>query len=99
MKDIFLIHLSLPEYFDKELWDIIPAQRNMVNKLMEERVILNYSMDMERQNLWIFLEAENREEAGKILKKLPISKFVRTRIHEMAFHDSAPVGLPEMYMN
>ncbi len=99
MKERFLIHFTLPDYFDKEMWDSIPAQRNMVNRLMEERVILNYSMDMERRHLWIFLEAEDLASANKLVKKLPISKFVKIRIHELAFFDSAPVGLPELYLN
>lgn len=99
MKDVFMVHLSLPEHFNSEMWDVIPAQRNMVNQLMEKRVILNYSLDMDRRNLWIFMEANDINEVNSIIKKFPIIKFVTIRIHELAFYDSAPVGLPELILN
>lgn len=99
MKDVFLVHLSLPEHFNSEMWDIIPAQRNYVNTLMEERTILNYSLDMDRRNLWIFIEATDLNQVNSIIKKFPIIKFVTIRIHELAFHDTAPTGLPELNLN
>lgn len=99
MKDVFMVHLTLPEHFNSEMWDVIPSQRTLVNDLMENRVILNYSLDMERRNLWIFLEAKDITEVNAIIKQFPIIKFVTIRIHELAFHDSAPVGLPELILN
>lgn len=99
MKDVFLVHLTLPENFNSEMWDVIPAQRRMVNDLLENRVILNYSLDMDRRNLWIFMESTNINEVNAIIKKFPIIKFVTIRIHELAFYDSAPVGLPELILN
>lgn len=94
-----MVHLTLPEHFNNEMWDIIPAQRNMVNELLEKRTILNYSLDMDRRNLWIFMEATDVNEVHAIIKKFPIIKFVKIRIHELAFYDSAPVGLPELILN
>ncbi len=99
MKDVFMVHFTLPEHFSSEMWDVIPTQRVMVNDLLEKRVILNYSLDMDRRNLWIFMEATDIKEVNSIIKKFPIIKFVKIRIHELAFYDTAPVGLPEIIMN
>jgi hypothetical protein len=54
---------------------------------------------MDRRNLWIFMEATDINEVNSIIKKFPIIKFVTIRIHELAFYDSAPVGLPELILN
>lgn len=99
MKDVFLVHFTLPEHFNHEMWDVIPAQRNVVNDLLEKRIILNYSLDMDRRNLWVFLEASDIQEVNNIIKTFPIMKFVKTRIHELAFYDTAPIGLPDLIMN
>lgn len=99
MKDVFLVHFTLPEHFNSEMWDVIPAQRQHVNELMEQRTILNYSLDMDRRNLWVFIEATDLQEVNNITKKFPIMKFVKMRIHELAFYDTAPVGLPDLIMN
>lgn len=99
MRDVYMVHLTLPDFFSSEMWGLIPAQRAMVNDLIEKRVILNYSLDMERKNLWIYMQAKDLIEINSIVKKFPIIKFVKIRIHELAFHDSAPVGLPELFLN
>lgn len=99
MKDVFMVHFTLPDHFNSEMWDVIPAQRLMVNNLLEKRVILNYSLDMDRRNLWVFMEAKDLQDVNQIIKKFPIMKFVTVRIHELAFYDTAPIGLPELILN
>jgi muconolactone delta-isomerase len=99
MKDVFLVHIRLPEVFTTTLWSIIPKQRERINKLLEEKVVLNYSLDMERRNVWTYIEAKNEHEVMDVLSTFPIIKYVRLSIHELAFHDSAPVGLPDLIMN
>lgn len=99
MKDVFMIHFTLPEHFNSEMWDVIPAQRLVVNDLLEKRVILNYSLDMDRRNLWVFMEGKDMQEINNIIRSFPIMKFVTVRIHELAFYDTAPVGLPELILN
>jgi hypothetical protein len=34
-----------------------------------------------------------------ILSTFPIIKYVKTTIHELAFYDTAPVGMPELILN
>lgn len=94
-----MVHFTLPDHFNSEMWDVIPAQRLMVNDLLEQRVILNYSLDMDRRNLWVFMAAADLFEVNAIIKKFPIFKFVSIRIHELAFYDTAPIGLPDLILN
>ncbi|MBP7809696.1 MAG: hypothetical protein KA163_10415 [Bacteroidia bacterium] len=99
MKNTFLVHLILPEFFTTKFMSLIPKQRSRINELMEKKVIRSYSLDMERQNVWAFIDAKNEEEVMEILQSFPIIKEVKLHIHELAFYDSAPVGLPELIMN
>ncbi len=99
MKDVFLVNLKLPEVFSKELYDLIPEQRAIINKLLENKTVLSYALDMDRKNVWIYIEAVSEQEIMDVLSTFPIIKYVKTNIHELAFYDSAPVGMPELILN
>lgn len=99
MSEVFLVHITLPEVFTAEIYELLPQQRALVNSLMERRVILSYSLDMARKNVWAFVEARNQKHLKRILATFPIIAHVGINIHELAFHDSAPVTLPDLIMN
>jgi hypothetical protein len=97
--DTFQVHIKLPEIFTRRFAALIPEQRERVNQLLEQRVILNYALDMERSNLWVTIQAKSQEAVMDILSTFPIIKDVKVEIYELAFFDSAPMGLPELIMN
>jgi hypothetical protein len=97
--ETFQVHIKLPDVFTKRFASLIPAQRDRVNQLMDARVILNYALDMERANLWVTMQAKNQTEIMDVLSTFPIIKDVKVEIFELAFFDSAPMGLPELIMN
>lgn len=95
----FQIHITLPDVFSRRFAALIPQQRERVNQLMEERVILNYALDMERSQIWVTMQAKDQEAIMDILATFPIIKDVKVNIFELAFFDTAPMGLPELNMN
>ena len=97
--DTFQVHIKLPDIFTRRFAALIPQQRERVNQLMEERTILNYALDMDRSQLWVTMQAEDQESVMDILATFPIIKEVKVEIFELAFFDSAPMGLPELIMN
>jgi hypothetical protein len=99
MKDVFLVHIQLPEIFTSQFYDLIPKQRKLINSLLEKRLVLSYSLDMERKNLWVFFETKGREELNGILNLFPIIKNVKVKVRELAFYDVAPVAMPDPIMN
>jgi hypothetical protein len=99
MNEVFMVHISLPEVFTAEIYQLLPEQRVLVSSLMEKRVILSYSLDMERKNIWAFLEARDEKHLKSILATFPIIAHVGIKIHELAYHDAAPVSLPDLIMN
>jgi hypothetical protein len=95
----FQVHIKLPDIFTRRFAALIPQQRERVNQLLEERVILNYALDMERSHLWVTMQAKDQETIMDVLATFPIIKDVKVEIFELAFFDSAPMGLPELIMN
>lgn len=95
----FQVHITLPDVFTRRFAALIPQQRERVNQLLEERTILNYALDMERSQLWVTMQAKDQETVMDILATFPIIKDVKVDIFELAFFDSAPMGLPELIMN
>ncbi len=99
MKDTFLVHIVLPDFFSQKFYSLIPKQRILINDLLEKRIVLNYSLDMERKNLWVQIQAISEQEVMDILSTFPIIKEVKVNIHELAFSDNAPLHLPELILN
>ena len=97
--ETFQVHIKLPDIFTRRFAALIPLQRDRVNQLMEARTILNYALDMERNNIWVTMQGKNQEEIMDVLATFPIIKDVKVEIYELAFFDSAPIGLPELIMN
>ncbi len=99
MKSTFLVHISLPDVFTPKFVALIPKHRMLINELLEKRVIISYSLDMDRQNVWAFIDAKDEKEVMDIISKFPIIREVKIDIKELAFYDSAPIGLPDLIMN
>ncbi|MES2132657.1 MAG: hypothetical protein V4506_09920 [Bacteroidota bacterium] len=97
--DVFQVHIKLPEIFSTRFAALIPQQYQKVNELLEKHVILNYALDMTRINLWVTIQAKDQTDVMDILATFPIIKYVKVEIFELAFFDSAPIGLPELIMN
>jgi len=99
MKDVFLVHIILPDFFSQKFYELIPKQRILINELLEKRIVRSYSLDMERKNIWVYLEAISEQDVMDILSTFPIIKQVKVNIHELAFFDSAPISLPDLILN
>ncbi|MBL7932963.1 MAG: hypothetical protein JNL60_13730 [Bacteroidia bacterium] len=97
--NVFLVHIILPETFSKKFYELISKQRQKVNRLLEERVILSYSLDMERKQIWTVIETSDEKELMNILSTFPIIKHVRLEIHELAFHQAAPSIFSDLILN
>lgn len=94
-----MVHIKLPEVFTFEFYELIPKQRELVNNLLEQHKVLSYSLDMQRKQVWAIFEVGDQQELLDILRTFPIIEEVEVEIHELAFHNSAPVDLPDVILN
>ena len=82
-----------------EFTDLIPPHRTYINFLINKDIIDQYIVSMETQRVWITLNATNREEVEKLLKKSPIHKFWTYEIDELFVWDGQHYRLPAVQPN
>lgn len=85
----YMVVCTLPQPLNNEFISRIPQQRQMVNRLLEEGKILNYSLSMESAQLWIVCEAYSEAELMELISTLPLTDFMEVRISELTFFHSA----------
>jgi hypothetical protein len=85
----YMITIKFLSFFSGEFISLVPDHRELVNNLMEKGIITGYSLSINRQVLWITLYAESREDAEKVLKTMPLFKYMNFEISELMFHNSS----------
>jgi len=98
-KKNFLIDIKLLNSMHAEFFELIPEQRKVINELMNESIIISYSLALDRSNLWVIMETENEEEVYDVLSKFPLIQFMQPEVHELAFHDNIHSGFPNLSLN
>lgn len=78
--------LSLP--LDKEFISLIPRQREVVNRLMNERIISSYAVSLEEGKIWTTIFAESSDEVADILMEFPIINHIDYMISKLVFHNN-----------
>lgn len=95
----YMVDIALPEVFTPDFVKLIPAQRAHVNALLGERIIDTYTLALDRSKLWATVSAANEEEVMDVLAEMPLMKYMKVNIYELAFHESSQVFMPELSLN
>lgn len=85
----YMIDIDLPEEMTKEFLSLIPKQRKVVDNLVQDGVIDNYTLSFDRKKLWIVMNAQNENSAMDILSTFPLIGYMQLQLHELAFHVNA----------
>ena len=94
----FLFTFYLPEQLNEDFWACIPTHRRHINRLMDEEVIVTYSVNRDRSKGWIVLNAETMADACKIIERFPLRSFIRYEAEELFIFDSM-IGAPRLILN
>src|SRR5437762_682597 len=95
----FMVEMDLPIPFDEEFLLMVPRQRAMVNRLMNEGIIISYAVSFEKGKLWLTMLADSEAEVFSMISEFPIIRFVETRISKLAFHNSVGFQIPHFSVN
>lgn len=95
----FMIDIDLPIPFTDEFLSLVPRQRAMVNKLMNEGKITSYALSIEAGKLWITVIAESESDVTRMLEDFPITAHIFFRINKLTFHNSASFQVPNFSLN
>ena len=85
----YMIIIEFTELFSEEFYNLIPEQRKQINSLMGRRIITSYSLSSDRGTLWVTLLATSLEAVEKIMRMMPLFRFMRYEVVELMFHNNS----------
>ena len=95
----FMVEFDLPVPFDEEFLSLIPRQRAMINKQLNEGIITSYAVSIESGKMWASIIAASESEVLEILSQWPIIDKVTYEINKLLFHNSASLAIPKFSEN
>ena len=95
----FMVTVTLPDVFSRELLALIPSQRAYINKLMGRGIVSTYTLSQDRTSLWIIMFGETQSEVQEYVDKFPMRDFMEVDIEEAMFHHNAAHYVFPMSMN
>ncbi|MCB9232896.1 MAG: hypothetical protein H6581_14585 [Bacteroidia bacterium] len=95
----FMVEVSLPNVLSPKFISLIPKQRAMINKLVNQGKISSYTLALDRSKLWSVFVAESEKEVEDILNRWPIIEFMDYEIYDLFFHEMAANALPAISLN
>jgi hypothetical protein len=84
---------------EDDFMELVPPHRTYINNLINAGTIDHYAVSMETMRSWITINAEDKDEVIKILKKSPLYKFWTYEIDELFVLDGQYYRLPELNLN
>ncbi len=82
-----------------DFMELVPPHRTYINFLINKNVVDQYAVSMETQRVWITINAEDKMEVEKILKKSPLFRFWTFEIDELFVLDGQHYRLPAVQPN
>jgi len=95
----YLIEIRLPEIFSEQFISLIPMQREMVNKLMLQGIIVSYALSLESRKLWLTMIADSEDSVIRHIHSFPVFEFINFAINKLTFHNNAGLALPQISLN
>jgi len=74
-----MICIQLPGKLTEEFITLIPKQRKLIDELMDNGKILQYSVSMDRTQLWITMVAQSERKALDIITTFPLVHYMKPK--------------------
>lgn len=95
----YMVIIQLPKQLTDEFLSLVPMQRECINELMNEGKILQYSLAIDRSNLWLTISAHSKAQAVDIVSSFPLIGYMKPHFIELALYNSISTELPKLIMN
>jgi len=94
----YMVEFEILFQSDKEFLALIPQQRQEVNQLFQDGVLMSYSLNQERTRLWAIFHVDNESKLLSIIDNLPLTRFMDYEYEELMFHNSLHM-IPTISLN
>ncbi len=95
----FIADIDLVSPYSEDFITLIPFQREKIDAMMGEGIIVSYSLSLDRSKLWVTFIAESEEEVYDYIGSFPLIEFMEPTVHELAFHNSISNNFPVISLN
>lgn len=95
----FLVELALPQPLPAELLAAIPEQRIKIDAMLHDQKLLSYSLAADRSKVWAVVSAADLFEAVHLLSDLPVLRFAKPIVTELAFYNAPQFVFPAISLN
>jgi muconolactone delta-isomerase len=96
----YLLTFQLPDVMDESFIQTIPMHRAKVNALLEAGVIKSYSVAINREKLWMVVEATDENDVERIIQSLPLHEYLNDfTIDILMFSLNANTEMPHISLN
>jgi hypothetical protein len=83
----------------EEFMSLIPQQRLQINHFMEKGIITSCSLSVNRRTLWVTWLTTSLEDVEKMLRMMPVFKFMHYEVVELMFHNRPIYAKMHLSMN
>jgi muconolactone delta-isomerase len=94
----YMVSMDLPSLSEIFI-QLIPSQRARVAELMAEGKLLSYTLALDRTKLWITAAADSENSVREMLASLPLTKFMKVTVQQLAFNEVRSMTLPKFSLN
>ncbi|MCK9424484.1 MAG: hypothetical protein M0Q21_00440 [Ignavibacteriaceae bacterium] len=95
----FMASISLPGLISEEYIELIPAQKEYISKLVNQKKITSYGLSSDRTKLWITFSAESEAEVWRLIAGFSLYKYMEVEIDELLFHENTKLFFPQLSLN
>lgn len=95
----YMVDFTLPYPLPDDFVSRIPQQRNAVNRLLHEGKILTYALALEQSKLWAIFSVKSEMELMELIQKLPLTRYMQVKIHELTFYNATQAFTPAFSVN
>lgn len=89
MDNAYMVEFELPEEFNEEFMALVPRQRYVINQMMVEGVVQNYSLSLDRAKLWVVISAASEFEVMEEISRMPLIDYMVPHVSQLMFHNSS----------
>ncbi len=95
----YMVDFNLPQQMNREFMELIPLQREMVNRYFMEQRLFSYTLSKDRKKLWATFIAENESDVIEMVDAFPLTCFMEYEIHPLLFNELVKIGMPSISLN
>ena len=95
----FMVEFKLPNTLTEEFMSLVPMQRMVVDRFLEEGILLSYALSLENSRLWAVFCGESELDVMERIIDLPLSDFMDAEIHLLTVYNDNPIEMPAFSLN